>query len=66
MINPVNAYQTKVNPTPRQSYNAGFNAYCDMRPLSDMTDENMRRGWLAANKAEAEASVDGYAAMRRN
>lgn len=36
----------------------GFNAYMDGVPLEEVT-EKQRKGWLAANKAEAHATMPG-------
>ena len=48
-------------PSPRLCWAAGWDAYVRRRPYTAMVDEHMRRGWLAANAAEAGMLTPGYA-----
>lgn len=55
-------YQTVVvnaNPTPAQLYRLGWNAYCNGLPYAQLATDAEKRGYMAANKAEA-AAVTGY------
>lgn len=48
-------------PKPHQLFKIGWNAYLDGRPLDANATADERRGWNAANKAEAETLTPGYA-----
>jgi hypothetical protein len=48
-------------PKPSQLYRLGWNAYYDGMSLDSLATESERRGWKAANRAEAEAATAGYA-----
>lgn len=47
--------------TPRQRFQDGFDAYCGGLSIFEIYDPDEQRGWWAANSAESEAGVPGYA-----
>lgn len=47
--------EVKIN---AKEYWDGFNLYCDGLSLDAMPTESHRRGWIAANKAQAAAELD--------
>ena len=49
---------------PQKHYRIGYELYLANQPFSACQTDGQRRGWLAANAAEAEAGVAGYAQSR--
>lgn len=50
---------TRITETPADLYWAGYDAYCNRLPLEYCHSDEERRGWNAANSAEA-AAITGY------
>lgn len=50
--------------TATEQYWQGFNAYMRHEPYSAMTTRHEKRGYMAANRAEAESAIAGYADKR--
>jgi hypothetical protein len=52
-------------PKPSELYRLGWNAYCNGLPYAELTTDAEKRGYMAANRSQAETLTDGYAQSMR-
>ena len=45
---------------PQKHFQVGYALYMGNQPISACHNDDQRRGWLAANRAEAECATAGY------
>jgi hypothetical protein len=57
---------TKTTAQRRQSYQAGFDAFCKGLSVADLTDRDEIRGWWSALDTQADSETDGYVAQEVN
>jgi len=47
---------------PQKHFQVGYALYMGRQPIASCQNDDQRRGWLAANRAEGEYVTPGYAA----